>query len=120
MEVYSVLSTGPTESSLQWELTEDHMCTLSQNPANLEHILSSSQVGLTQGKYTCSHNRLLSPCPYNRDEAEERARTDVTSTLHLLYNHIAAQKLHNERAMERPEKEGSVPRLLQFKPFTLF
>ena len=44
--VYDVL---PTPTNLKtWGLTEDPMCTFCQKPANIEHILSSCQVALTQ------------------------------------------------------------------------
>ena len=50
----------PTPTNLKtWGLTEDPMCTLCQKPANLEHILSSCQVALTQGRYTWRHNQVL-------------------------------------------------------------
>ena len=55
--IYDVL---PTPTNLfKWGLEQEPNCHLCQNPGNLEHILSSCQVALTQGRYTWRHNQVL-------------------------------------------------------------
>lgn len=50
----------PTTSNLhRWRLTGDPSCVLCGKPANLEHILSSCQVRLTDGRFRWHHDQVL-------------------------------------------------------------
>lgn len=50
----------PTTSNLhRWRFTEDPSCALCGKPANLEHILSSCQVRLTDGRFRWHHDQVL-------------------------------------------------------------
>ena len=67
--VYDVL---PTPTNLAtWGMTDDPKCKLCGRPANLEHILSSCSVSLTDGRYTWRHDKVLSVLA----DTLERART---------------------------------------------
>ena len=53
--VYDVL---PTPTNLvKWGKTEDPNCKLYGKPCTLQHVLSSCNVALTQGRYTWQHNK---------------------------------------------------------------
>ena len=55
--VYDVL---PTPANLhRWNLTEAPNCSLCGKRGTLDHILSSCQVALSQGRYTWRHNQVL-------------------------------------------------------------
>ena len=55
--VYDVL---PTPTNLvKWGKTEDPNCKLCGKPCTLQHVLSSSNVALTQGRYSSRHNTVL-------------------------------------------------------------
>ena len=55
--VYDVL---PTPTNLvKWGKTEDPNCKLCGKPCTLQHVLSSCNVALTQGRYTWRHNTVL-------------------------------------------------------------
>jgi hypothetical protein len=55
--VYDVL---PSPTNLfTWGLAQDPSCKLCQKPANLEHVLSSCRVALSEGRYTWRHNQVL-------------------------------------------------------------
>ena len=55
--IYDVL---PTPMNLKhWKLAEDNRCILCNKRATLEHILSSCNVSLTQGRYRWSHDTVL-------------------------------------------------------------
>ena len=55
--VYDVL---PTPTNLvKWGKAEDPNCKLCGKPCTLQHVLSSCNVALTQGRYTWRHNTVL-------------------------------------------------------------
>ena len=55
--VYDLLP-SPT-NLLMWNLSDDPSCPLCKKTATLQHILSSCNVALTQGRYTWRHNKVL-------------------------------------------------------------
>ena len=55
--VYDVLPT-PTNLTM-WKLSEDPSCKLCDQPANLEHVLSSCRTALKDGRYTWRHDQVL-------------------------------------------------------------
>ena len=55
--IYDVLP-SPTNLVL-WKLDKDAVCSLCKRYANLEHILSSCSIALSQGRYTWRHNEVL-------------------------------------------------------------
>ena len=55
-----------------WGLTEDPNCKLCGKPANLEHILSSCSVALSEGRYTWRHDQILSVLADSREKARKR------------------------------------------------
>ena len=42
-----------------WKLSEDPSCKLCDQPANLEHVLSSCRTALKDGRYTWRHDQVL-------------------------------------------------------------
>ena len=59
--VYDVL---PTPTNLvKWGKAEDPNCKLCGKPCTLQHVLSSCNVALTQGRYTWRHNTVLQELP---------------------------------------------------------
>jgi len=55
--VYDVLP-SPTNLCI-WGLAENPNCKLCGKPANLEHVLSSCSVALSEGRYTWRHDQVL-------------------------------------------------------------
>ena len=55
--VYDVLPT-PTNLTM-WKLSEDPSCKLCDQPANLEHVLSSCRTALKDARYTWQHDQVL-------------------------------------------------------------
>lgn len=68
--VYDVLP-SPTNLAV-WGLTEDPNCKLCGKPANLEHILSSCSVALSEGRYTWRHDQILSVLADSLEKARKR------------------------------------------------
>ena len=63
--VYDVL---PTPANLKrWKLIEDPACPLCGKTATLDHILSSCQVALSQGRYRWRHDRVLRQLAHHID-----------------------------------------------------
>jgi hypothetical protein len=70
--VYDVL---PTPTNLNtWGLSDDPACKLCQKPANLEHVLSSCRVALTDGRYTWRHDQVLKVIAAKVDTARRQKR----------------------------------------------
>lgn len=70
--VYDVLP-SPTNLAT-WGLSDDPSCKLCGRPANLEHILSSCSVALTDGRYTWRHDKVLSPIADALDKCRRKPR----------------------------------------------
>ena len=70
--VYDVLS-SPTNLAT-WGITEDPNCSLCGRPANLDHILTSCQVALKDGRYTWRHNQVLAVLAEALEKYSKRPR----------------------------------------------
>lgn len=77
--VYDVL---PTPVNLKrWKLIEDPACPLCGKTATLDHILSSCQVALSQGRYRWRHDRVLRQLAHHIDlerRKKQPAKSNVT------------------------------------------
>ena len=70
--VYDVL---PSPTNLcTWGLTEDPSCKLCGKPANLEHVLSSCKIALSDGRYTWRHDQVLKAIAEKVDTARRQSR----------------------------------------------
>ncbi|GFO20618.1 reverse transcriptase [Plakobranchus ocellatus] len=50
----------PSNANLvRWGMKDDPTCPICQGKETTEHVLSSSKVSLSQGRYTWRHNRVL-------------------------------------------------------------
>ena len=79
---YDLLPT-PTNLAI-WGKTDDVKCKLCQKPCNLEHILSSCNTALTQGRYTWRHDRVLEKLAHHL----EKCRTQANKTKRTREGHI--------------------------------
>nr|XP_034331688.1 uncharacterized protein LOC117690947 [Crassostrea gigas] len=68
--VYDVLP-SPTNLAV-WGLSDDLNCKLCGKQANLEHILSSGSVALSEGRYTWRHDQILSVLADSLEKARKR------------------------------------------------
>ncbi|GFN80234.1 polyprotein [Plakobranchus ocellatus] len=58
--IRSVYDLLPSNANLvRWGKKDDPTCPLCQGRQTTEHVLSSCKVALSQGRYTCRHNRVL-------------------------------------------------------------
>lgn len=70
--VYDVL---PSPTNLRtWGLTDDPTCKLCGRFANLEHVLSTCNKALTDGRYRWRHDRVLATIAAGLDEARRKER----------------------------------------------
>ena len=85
--VYDVL---PTPTNLQrWRLTEDPFCVQCRRPANLEHILSSCRVGLTEGRFRWRHDQVLARLADGLEKERKQTRHKMEGI------NILVKYLHN-------------------------
>ena len=58
----------PTPTNLvRWGISEDERCPLCSRPSNLEHVLSSCKIALTQQRYTWRHDSVLKVIAHHLD-----------------------------------------------------
>jgi len=97
--VYDVLP-SPT-NLVSWKLNEDPACKLCGKPANLEHILSSCQVSLANGRYRWRHDQVLAEIAAGVESERMKKRPGSCKNLIAF---VRAGEGGRER--ERPESLG--------------
>lgn len=87
--VYDLL---PSPSNLcTWGLAESPNCVLCGKPSNLQHILSSCQVALADGRYTWRHNEILREIAAAIDIERRRKRNPVKQQQFIHFVRSGAQ-----------------------------
>ena len=100
--IYDVL---PTPTNLcKWGLEQEPNCHLCQNPGNLEHILSSCQVALTQGRYTWRHNQVLKVLAHVLETERKRKHAGQQQVQKFIKFVKSGDKPDNRKG--RPQKLG--------------
>ena len=97
--VYDVL---PSPTNLcTWGMIEDPSCKLCKRPANLEHVLSSCKIALSDGRYTWRHDQVLKAIAEKLDVARRQTRP-VKSKM----TYISFQKAGESKGASMKQSQG--------------
>ncbi|GFN77390.1 reverse transcriptase [Plakobranchus ocellatus] len=99
--VRSVYDLLPSKANLvRWGKKEDPTCPLCQGRQTTEHVLSSCKVALSEGRYTCRHNRVLQELASVISTAKGKIHPSSTSSTVFTTNYMVVLTVPYESRME--------------------